>query len=363
MKRFFTYLLSGSAYIAGIGLTISSAWLITTASFQPPLQALSIAIVGVRFFGISRSVARYSERVVSHTTVFNQLTGVRVKLFQGISANPLELIRDSGAGRLVKRLVDDVERAQEYELRVTMPHAAATISLATGVALGGWIQPVSLIITVPVAFLLLFVIPRLIKSHSQGIASSIENLESSYATQIQEATHGLIEAKLYGYLDQRLARISTLEMQALEEERKLNTSNRTFQGVLLVAIGFTLFALTEMALHFSRHIPPVQVTILIFLPLVAFEATLALYPNLFSAGKMVLARQEIAAIQSSKQSEVKPLHMLNEKSLSLMFNLYRFSGAMKAQSFAPSTSHCVLASQSLFAVEVELANQLLLLGY
>jgi ABC-type transport system involved in cytochrome bd biosynthesis fused ATPase/permease subunit len=59
MKRAFPYALSSASYLAGVGLTITSAWLITMASFRPPLVVLGVAIVGVRFFGILRSVARY----------------------------------------------------------------------------------------------------------------------------------------------------------------------------------------------------------------------------------------------------------------------------------------------------------------
>ena len=51
--------LGAFAFIAGSGLTISSGWLITMASKQPPILTLSVSIVAVRFFGISRSVLIY----------------------------------------------------------------------------------------------------------------------------------------------------------------------------------------------------------------------------------------------------------------------------------------------------------------
>jgi ABC-type transport system involved in cytochrome bd biosynthesis fused ATPase/permease subunit len=171
MKRTFPYLLSSAAYVAGIGLIISSAWLITTASFRPPLMTLGMAIVGVRFFGISRSAARYFERLTSHRQVFDRLSQLRVRLFEALTANPqtsnsLRLVRDESSGTLVKRVVDDIERVQEYELRITMPHVAGAISVLIAVVLGGWILPISLIITLPVSVLLLFVMPFFIKARS-----------------------------------------------------------------------------------------------------------------------------------------------------------------------------------------------------
>ena len=56
------YFLGAFAFIGGIGLTISSGWLITMAASHPPILTLSVAIVMVRFFGIFRSAARYAER-------------------------------------------------------------------------------------------------------------------------------------------------------------------------------------------------------------------------------------------------------------------------------------------------------------
>ena len=43
------YFLGAFAFVGGIGLTISSAWLITMAASHPPILTLSVAIVMVRF--------------------------------------------------------------------------------------------------------------------------------------------------------------------------------------------------------------------------------------------------------------------------------------------------------------------------
>ncbi len=52
---------------SGIGLLLTAAWLIAKAALQPPLAALQIGIVGVRFFGIARGVLRYFERLIATT--------------------------------------------------------------------------------------------------------------------------------------------------------------------------------------------------------------------------------------------------------------------------------------------------------
>lgn len=299
MKRITPYILSSSAYIAGAGLTITSAWLITMASFQPPILTLSVSIVMVRFFGISRSVARYGERISSHKQVFDQLTRLRVRLFNKITSSPRTLMYDKGT--IVKRVVDDVERAQEYQLRITLPHVASIVTVSFGALVGFWIQPQSLMITVPVGFLILFIIPIFVQRGCEEIARGIENAESEYASLVAQASHGVVEAQLYGYLNQRLEQTQAKEEELLSKERSLLKLTRRFQFLFVLLIGLTLVVLTWMAQHFSKSekMPAVQVSMLIFLALVMFEAVTVWYPNLFSAGKLLLAKKEIALLESS----------------------------------------------------------------
>ena len=127
VRMWLAALLGALAYIGGSGLTISSGWLITMASQQPPILTLTVAIVLVRFFGIFRSVARYVERILSHEAVFKELTNLRVHLFDKLGNSGIELSRDINSGKTVKAIVDDVERAQEFQLRVTLPYRSAIL--------------------------------------------------------------------------------------------------------------------------------------------------------------------------------------------------------------------------------------------
>ena len=303
MKKLYPYILGSSAYISGMGLTITSAWLITMASSQPPLLTLSVSIVMVRFFGIARSVARYFERLSSHKVVFDRLTQLRVQLFEKITSRSVSLVRDFNSGELVKRVVDDVERAQEYQLRITLPHVAATISVSAGVLVGYWIRPESFWITFPTSVLLLIIVPILVKNGAEIVAREIEHSESEYSACIEQAAHGIAEAQLYGYLNERLAKTSVIEDAIWKKENSLLRHVRRYQFFFVLAMGFTVVSLAFMASHLNsqKDLPAVQITMLIFLPLVMFEGITAWYPNLYSAGKMLLARSEIKTLQEEIQ--------------------------------------------------------------
>src|SRR5215472_18316360 len=70
--------------VSGIGLMGTSAYLISAAALHPSIAALSLAIVGVRFFGIARGVFRYLERLVSHRATFRLLADLRVWVYRAL---------------------------------------------------------------------------------------------------------------------------------------------------------------------------------------------------------------------------------------------------------------------------------------
>lgn len=69
------------ASLASITLMGASAWLITSAAFQPPLYTLALAITLVRACGIGRAVFRYLDRLLSHRAVFTLLAKLRTQVF------------------------------------------------------------------------------------------------------------------------------------------------------------------------------------------------------------------------------------------------------------------------------------------
>lgn len=118
---------------ASVALMGTSAWLISKAALHPSISALQVAVVGVRFFGLSRGVFRYLERVVSHDTTFRLLARLRVDVFRRlVPLVPARLVL-ARSGDLLTRLVADVDTLEHAFLRVVGP-ALAAMCVVTGVA-------------------------------------------------------------------------------------------------------------------------------------------------------------------------------------------------------------------------------------
>ena len=293
------YFLSAISYISGIALNVTSGWLITMASFMPPVLTLSVAVVLVRFFGINRSVTRYFERIISHKSVFGKLALLRSQLFQKIISNPAELLIAGSGGRLVKQVVDDVERTQEYELRVKLPGAAALISLAAATSLAFWLQPGLGLMWLALTLILSIILPRFAIKQMNPVAKRLEHLESNYADQARASVHGALEAEIFGYLAEVISKASELESEIRATEKRLLLKIRRYQLLINCLLAASL--LQTFLYANSNNLPPVQVAMLVFLSLTGFEATLAWYPNLFASGKLKLAQENLDRIP-----EIKP---------------------------------------------------------
>jgi thiol reductant ABC exporter CydC subunit len=311
---FASYLLGAFAFIGGIGLTVSSGWLITMAAQHPPILTLTVAIVGVRFFGISRSVSRYAERVVSHKAVFDRLTSLRVTLYQKIAASSIKFVQEFSSSAAVKTLVDDVERAQEYQLRVVLPRAAAVIALITGALLGLWVNVNSIFIIGPALLLTLLIYPVLILRNCKEAAGEIEKLENLYTNSIEVSTYGVTEAQIYGYLIEVQSQSTELVGSITKSEQLVIKKSLYLSFLTAITIGSTLIALVYLAynLRLNQDIPPVQVAMLIFLPLVLFEAITTWYPNLFTAGKLTASAASVKNLAKSSKTLDMPENHLGE---------------------------------------------------
>ncbi len=115
--------LGAAALIAGVALTVTSAWLIAKAAQQPPILTLSVAVVGVRAFGLGRAVLRYLERLVTHDAAFRAAGDLRVALWRTlVRRGPAHSRRDD-----LPRLVDDIDTVRDLTPRVLTPPLVAAV--------------------------------------------------------------------------------------------------------------------------------------------------------------------------------------------------------------------------------------------
>jgi thiol reductant ABC exporter CydC subunit len=133
--------LGAGTVLAAVGLLATSGYLISRAAQHPDILALSLAIVGVRFFGISRALLRYGERLASHDLAFRTLTELRRRFFVRLIPLVPGGVADLRRSDLLSRFVADVDRLQDLYLRAIGPPLIAILAGAISVAVAAVILP------------------------------------------------------------------------------------------------------------------------------------------------------------------------------------------------------------------------------
>ncbi|PRB11709.1 thiol reductant ABC exporter subunit CydC [Microbacterium sp. MYb72] len=126
---------------AAVSLLAVSGWLIVSASIVDSLVPLSIAVVGVRFFAVSRAVTRYLERLTGHDAALRQLARTRSDLVRRLIPLSPAGLGGTDHGRVLSALVDDVENLQNLPLRVVQPLAVAGVVAVGAVGVVAIISP------------------------------------------------------------------------------------------------------------------------------------------------------------------------------------------------------------------------------
>lgn len=111
---------------SAVALLAVSAWLIVRASEQPALLYISLAVVGVRAFALSRAAFRYVERLAGHDAALRQLATTRTDLVRRLIPLAPDGLTRTSRGSILGSLVDDVDELQNLPLRVVQPLLAST---------------------------------------------------------------------------------------------------------------------------------------------------------------------------------------------------------------------------------------------
>ncbi|MGD0391133.1 MAG: thiol reductant ABC exporter subunit CydC [Acidimicrobiales bacterium] len=200
-----TALLGAGAIAADIGLLGTAAWLISKAAQHPNESQLAVAIVGVQFFGLSRGVFRYQERLVGHDAALRLLSDLRVVVYER-----LERLAPSGLpafrrGDLLARIVQDIDSLQDLVVRVIPPFGTAVIVGTLTVALLWWMLPAAGVILAVALLLAGILVPWLTGLLARRRESRFAPARGDLAASVVDLTEGAPELVAFGAMAGQLA--------------------------------------------------------------------------------------------------------------------------------------------------------------
>ncbi|MFP4320843.1 MAG: thiol reductant ABC exporter subunit CydC [Anaerolineales bacterium] len=307
---------------ASIALMGTSAWLISRAALRPSVAEISIAVVGVRFFGVTRGVFRYFERLISHEVTFRLLRNLRVWFYTHIEPLAPARLQRERSGDLLARVISDIETLEAFYIRVLAPPVVAVMVLVMMLVFVAnfalMLVPVMLLAALAVGVGMPYAAWHLSRARSRDLISERAALNVTLLDSLQ----GMPDILAYGQGDR-------FKDQAQRHNTAL-IAHQQYMGVVdafFAALGATLVSLTVvimLALAISR-VEPIYLATIALAVTASFEAFLPLSAAFqHMSGNLAAGRRlfELAEAEPSVTEPDKPITDI--LSTSLIFDDVRF---------------------------------------
>ena len=293
---------------SGIGLLMASAWLITTAALMPALSALQIGITGVRFFGISRGVIRYAERLISHNTTFRILTQLRVWFYDAVEPLAPARLAAYKSADLLKRIVDDIQSLENIYARVLAPPVTdALVTLLMWFVVGHWstIAAEGVLASQLVAGI---AVPLFTARLAAGTARGITALQGEQQLLAVDMVQGMSELRVFGMVGDYAERLNRTESQKLALQKKASLIEGLHESLTGLAMNGAVIWILYSMLPMVRTGATSAITLasLVFGVMASFEAFLPLTGSVQNIEADVRAGERLFEIIDAKPEVVPP---------------------------------------------------------
>jgi ATP-binding cassette subfamily C protein CydC len=261
---------------SALALAGLSAWLITRAWQMPPVLDLSIAVVGVRTFAISRSVLHYCERLASHDTALRAAGSARALIYHRLANGPVDIASRLHSGELVSRVGADVDQLADVLVRAALPFSVAAVLAVAAIAVVGVISPPAAAILAICLLLAGIVAPSLAARAAAAQEVVARQYHSARDVSAMLALEHAPELRVAGRLC-NIVRDSQRRQRDWGGAIDAAARPAAFaEAIPTAAIGVSVLGAVVAGIGMAGSVAPTTLAILMLLPLSAFEATTSL---------------------------------------------------------------------------------------
>ncbi|HEX5900091.1 MAG TPA: thiol reductant ABC exporter subunit CydC [Solirubrobacteraceae bacterium] len=260
--------------ILGAGLMATAGYLISRASERPAVLSLTVAIVGVRFFGLSRPLTRYLERLASHDLALRVLGRVRVQVYRDIEPLAPAQLEGYRQGDLLARMVADVDALQNLHLRAIGPPLVALLAGAVVVGVAAAFLPAAGLVLALGLVVGGVVVPALAGWLGRRGGRRQAAARGELSAGLVEILRAAPELVAYGGAAQAQARLRAADGTLVRLARRDALVGGLADGAGLAVVGATVAGVLAVAVHASAdgHLDRVLIAMLALLALASFEA-------------------------------------------------------------------------------------------
>jgi len=260
--------------ILGAGLMATAGYLISRASERPAVLSLTVAIVGVRFFGLSRPLTRYLERLASHDLALRVLGRVRVQVYREIEPLAPAQLEGYRHGDLLARMVADVDALQNLHLRAVGPPLVALLAGAVVVGVAAAFLPAAGVVLAVGLVAGGVIVPALAGWLGRRGGRRQAAARGELSAELVEVLRAAPELVAYGGAAQVQARLRAADGALVRLARRDALVGGLADGAGLAVVGATVTGVLAVAVRASAdgHLDRVLIAMLALLALASFEA-------------------------------------------------------------------------------------------
>lgn len=279
---------------SAVALTATSAWLIARASQMPAVLDLSVAVVAVRAFGISRAVFRYLERLASHEVALRGVGSLRERVYATLADGRTDAVVGLRRGDLLTRTGTDVDAVGDLVVRALLPAAVSlVVGLGSVILVAAFLPSAAVVLA---ACLLLagvlspWLTARGARRAEQALAGERAELSAAALTVVDSAGELQVSGRTGTLLEAVRRSDERLAAQADRAARPAAAA----AAVNLVAMGLAVVGalLLGVPATTAGTLAAVELAVVVLVPLAAFEATVVL-----PAAAIQLMRSGAAAVR------------------------------------------------------------------
>lgn len=283
--------------ISNVGMLSTSAVLISSAALHPDVLDLMVLIVAVRFFGISRGVFRYLERIFSHDTTFRVLSSLRKWFYKNFNDNYSENNKGFKTGDIYTKIVKDVDLLKEFYLRGVYPLITAVLTLViTAIFLSYFNKSLSYVY---ILFYILsgFILPVILFLSNSSIIKKEADIKKELNLIALDIFKGIFEVSIYSLKEEFLSRFNLLNKESSRIQKEKNFIIIVGDNVnsLVVSVLLVFSIITAAPLVTENKISGIYFAMILLAIMASFEALIPM-PNIlykfyeaYNAGENILS--------------------------------------------------------------------------
>ena len=271
-------LLGWATVISGIGLLVTSAYLISAAALHPSIAVLQVPIVGVRFFGLARGIFRYLERYVSHDTTFRLIARLRVWFYQILEPLAPARLMQYQSGDLLNRIHHDINSLEVFYVRVVAPPMVWLLVTVTASALLAIFSIQLGLILLAFQIMAGLITPILVRSASQRNEHRLIEKQAELSAALVDSIQGMADLRVFNASRAQQGKVDKINRSMAKAQLKLGNLSGIESAVenVLAHLASWMILFTAIPLVTSGQIGGVYMGTLILAALASFEAAMPL---------------------------------------------------------------------------------------